>query len=322
MLSIVIPALGRAPTLGRVLERLARQDVGTDAFEVLIGIDAAERDVASICAVAGGRPFATRAVQATSPGVSAARNRVWPEARHEVVLFLGADMLPAPDLLSRHLAYHEAHPDPRDALVGHVRWARELKTTPFMRWLDEGMQFDFGTIDGARAAWWHFVAANASVKKELLGPAGGFDERFRFGYEEMDLAYRLNELGLRLGYDPRAEVEHLHPPTLDGWRLRMRLVARAERQFVSKHADMQPYFLPIFERAAAAPRLRGRAARLARFVPRRVPKLGPLVWDHAELWFAQQLAPAFLGAWDEAGSSAEAGASGAIATPPSSPSVT
>jgi hypothetical protein len=171
--------------------------------------------------------------------------------------------------------------------------------TPFMRWLDDGMQFGFGTIPGSDASWWHFVAANGSVKKELLERVGGFDEDFHFGYEELDLAYRMHQVGFRLRYDARAVVEHLHPPTIEAWRERMRKVARAERRFVTKYPGMEPYFLPIFERAASIPPLRGRGARMARLVPRSIPGIGPKVWDHASVWFAQQLAPAFLEAWHQ-----------------------
>ena len=300
MLSVVIPTLHRADLLRRVLDRLDDQHADPQTFEVLIGADAAERNIDAVHAAARDRPYPVRALQASSPGVSAARNRAWPEARHPVVLFIGDDMLPSRGLVARHLEHHRRDPRPESGLIGHVRWAREIKTTPFMRWLDDGMQFDFGKILPDNVGWWYFVAANGSLKKELLERVGGFDESFRFGYEEMDLAYRLHQVGLSLHYDPSAEVEHLHPPTVEGWKRRMRTVARAEWQFVQKHPGMEPYFLPIFRRAAAKPPLRGRAIRVSSFVPRRTPKLGPRVWDSVDVYFAQQLAPAFLEAWEEA----------------------
>ena len=297
MLSVVIATLDRAPLLQRVLDRLDRQKVGNDAFEVLIGADAAEPDLDAVRATAGNRAYEVRVFQASTPGVSAARNSAWPSARSDVVLFIGDDMLPAPDLLGRHLAHHRRDPRRESGLIGHVRWARELKTTPFMRWLDDGMQFDFASIPGSQAGWWHFLAANGSLKKEMLERVGGFDESFRFGYEEMDLAYRMHQLGFTLRYDARAEVEHLHPPTIEGWKRRMTLVARAERQFVERHPGIEPYFLPIFEAAVSKPPLRGRAIGVSRFLPRWLPRVGPRVWDSVDVWFAQQLAPSFLNAW-------------------------
>ena len=298
-LSVVIATLDRVPLLSRVLDRLDRQTAAADDFEVVVAADAAEREMDAVRAATADRPYRVRVVQASVPGVSAARNRGWPEAEHPVVLFIGDDMLPAPELVQRHLDHHRRDPRPESGLIGHVRWARELKLTPFMRWLDEGMQFDFKTIPDSGPGWWHFIAANGSLKRDLLEKVGGFDESFRFGYEEMDLAIRLNELGLILSYDARAEVEHLHPPTIEGWRRRMRTVARAERQFVEKHPTFEPYFLPIFERAASKPPLRGRAVRLTRFVPHLPTKLRWRVWESIDVYFAQQLAPSFLEAWHE-----------------------
>lgn len=298
-LSVVIPTLGRAAVLGRGLDRLAEQTVGPAAFEVVIAADAAERDVAAVERVAAGRPFAVRIVQADTPGASAARNRGWRAATGAVVLFLGDDMLPAADLIARHAEGHERHPEPEAGVLGHVRWARELGHSVFMDWLDAGVQYDFGAIRGDRAAWWHLYSSNVSLKRERLELVGGFDEEFRIMYEDLDLGLRLDQVGLRLVYDAGAVTEHLHEPTLEGWRDRMRLVARAERQFVAKHPAAEPYFLNRFREAAAAPPARRRGVRLARFVPRGLPLVGPRVWFSADRWFTQQLAPAFLDAWSD-----------------------
>ena len=37
-----------------------------------------------------------------------------------------------------------------------------------MEWLDDGVQFDYGRIEGTEAGWWHFYTANVSVKRVLL----------------------------------------------------------------------------------------------------------------------------------------------------------
>lgn len=299
-LSVVIPTFERDAILARVLDRLGDQTAGPDAFEVVVAVDAAHGPPDGVERVVGERPYTTLVVQARTAGVSAARNRGWRAAREPVVLFLGDDMLPAPDLVERHLAFHVARPEPEAGTVGHVRWADELPRTAFMDWLDEGMQFDFGSIRGDRAAWWHFYACNASVKRELVERVDGFDETFRWGYEELDLALRMTEHGFALVYTPAAEVEHLHPPTLEAWRERMRVVAGAERQFVAKHPQAEAYFLKRFERAEAEPPARARGAQLARLVPRGLPWIGARVHFSADRWFSQQLAPSFLEAWREA----------------------
>ena len=295
-LSVVISTFERAAVLSRVLDRLDAQ-TAEGAFDVVIGVNAADPDTASVERVAAGRSYPVQVVQGDEPGVSASRNCGWRAAREGLILFLGDDMLPAADLVERHLARHAEHPDPRTGVLGHVRWADELPHTPFMDWLEQGVQFDFGTIRGTQAAWWHLYACNASVSRELLERVGGYDEAFRWGYEDLDLGLRLHRAGFELVYDRDAEVEHLHPPTLEAFRERMRVVAGAERQFVAKHPEADAYFLQRFERAEALPPARGRGVRLARFVPPGVPIIGTRVWFSMARWYDQQLAPAFLEAW-------------------------
>jgi GT2 family glycosyltransferase len=293
-ISVVVSTYQREALLRRVLAHLHGQTCAD--FEVIVAVDAKQEDVAGVRAVAG----AARVVQPDRPGVSAARNAGWRAAGAPLVLFIGDDMLPAPDLVERHLALHTAHPDDEVGGLGHVRWARELERTPFMAWLEEGVQFDFGGIRGTEAAWWHLYACNASLKVAALERVDGFDEAFEWGYEELDLGLRLHERGFRLVYDPAALVEHVHPTTLEDYKARMAIVAAAERRFVAKHPQADAYFHDRFTRAAALPAARDRGARLARVVPRRVPVIGTRVWFSADRWFDQQLAPAFLEAWDAA----------------------
>lgn len=304
-LSVVIATLRRPAVLRRTLSRLEQQTVHPATFEVLVVSDAAEPDLEAVKSAIGTRTYEVRHLVGSTPGVSATRNTGWRAAAAPLVLFIGDDMLPTPGLVAEHQKAHASDPDPDAAVLGFVRWAPELRITPFMRWLEHGIQFDYPSIRG-EAAWWHLYTANASLKRSRLEEVGGFDEDFRFGYEELDLAKRLDEVGLRVIYRPAAVVEHLHAATIEDWRQRMRVVAAAERQFVKKHPGTEPYFLQMFEAALDRPPARGRAARLVGRVPRGFPLLGGRVWGSADAYFTQQLAPAFLEAWrsDEPASSA------------------
>ena len=296
-LTVVIATLGRPAILARTLSRLEGQANADSDFEVVVASDAAESDLSSVRQAIANRPYPVRHVAGKRPGVSATRNAGWRAATTDLVLFIGDDMLPNKNLVAEHLRLHERHPEPEVAGLGLVRWARELRTTAFMVWLDHGIQFDYPSIRNRGPAWWHLYAANASLERSRLELIGGFDEDFRFGYEELDLARRLDEIGLRVIYEPKAVVEHLHPPTMESWRSRMRIVARAERQFIAKHPGTTPYFLELFEEAMTWPPARGRMRRLIPWIPRRFPVLGPRAWGSADAYFRQQLAPAFLEQW-------------------------
>ena len=286
-LSVVIPTLGRGDKLPEVLGRVAAQREAP-SLEVIVVVDAA----GDLPAEAAG----ARVVIAKRPGASAARNTGIHEAAGRVVLFLGDDILASPRLAAEHWTWHVRFPQEHVAVLGHVRLGR--RPSAFERWLEHGIQSDYGAIEGDVAGWGQFYTTNVSVKKAFLERVAGFDEELPFLYEDLDLGRRLHDEGMELRYERRAEAIHDHPATLDAWKERMRAVGRAERAFVEKHPDVAPYFRERLGRAAAGPAARGRGAKLAHVIGPRVPFLGPRVWASAEAYFAQQLWPAFEEGWD------------------------
>jgi GT2 family glycosyltransferase len=299
--SVVIPTLGGYEVLPRVLDGYARQDAPEGSFEVLVVADSAEPRPAAIADAVGSRPYPVRRLTGARPGASANRNAGLAASRAPLVLFTDDDTIPTEGLVSAHLDWHRRHPEPEVAVLGHVRWARELRVTSFMHWLDHGLQFDFPSIEGEEAGWGRFYSANASVKRAFAERVGGFDEdRLPYLYEDLDWALRASEHGLRLLYAREAVVDHLRPVTLDTWKERVRRLAVAERTFVSLHPEIEPYFHDKFASALELPRASGRGVRLARWVPRGAPWIGPRAWISRDVYFRQALAPHFLAAWQEA----------------------
>ena len=300
-LSIVVPTLGRDGTLARVLARLERQTTG-EPFEVLAVVDRDETDLAAVDAAIAGRPYPLRKVVRPRPGASAARNAGWREAAARLVLFLDDDVLPEPPLVAEHLAWHARHPEREVGVLGLVRWADELRVTPFMRWLERGVLFDFEGIEGEEAGWGRLYTANVSVKRELLELVEGFDEtRLPFGYEDLDLAYRMHAHGFRLLFNRRACGEHLREATLESLRSRMDMMASSEREFCAKHPEIPPYFHAMFAEAASRTPAPHRLARLAWLVPPDAPLLGRRVWASVDARYKEALAPDFMRAWDRSG---------------------
>lgn len=301
-LSVVIPTFRRPDALERTLAALERQTVDPAVFEVIVVDDPVDDDPAAVASAIGAdrRPFVAEQLHRDARGVSSARNAGWRAARAPLVLFLGDDIVADEDLLEVHLARHEADPDPLLGVLGHVRWHEDLSVTPFMIWIEHGIQFNYPSIQGDQAHWGHFYTANVSLKREALERVGGFDaDRFPFLYEDLDLGRRLFDLGFRLRYEPRARGRHWHESRPEDWEGRMAATARAERTWVQRYPGERPYFRDLLADAVARPAMRGRAAALLRFVPRGFPWLGPRVWFRADIHFRQRLAPAFLRAWEE-----------------------
>lgn len=285
-LSVVVPTLGRA-TLARCLAALRAQT--EPAVEVIVAADARAPALAE------------ETVRASRPGASAARNAGWRAASAPLVLFVDDDVVADPGLAATHLAAHAREPAETVAVLGHVRWADELRVTGFMRWLERGFQFEYAHLrNGDDVGWGRFYTANVSVKRRLLERSGGFDEEhFPFHYEDLELARRLAAWGLVVRYVPGARAEHLSAPTLESYARRMAEIAPVERRWVARHPSERPHFHDLL-----APTLARRPAR-GRLGPRLAGRLpGPLddwAWRRADFFYRQRLAPAFLAAWERAG---------------------
>jgi GT2 family glycosyltransferase len=300
-LSIVIPSFGGYDKLARALDGYERQDVPAAAFEVLVAVDRGDPDPAAAEAAIGRRPYPVSVVRADVRGASANRNAGWRAASAPLVLFADNDIVPEPRLVPEHLAWHDGHADETVAVLGHVRWADEVEVTAFMRWLDDGIQFDYPSIQGTEAGWGRFYSANVSLKRSFVERVGGFDEtHFPYGYEDLDFGYRADELGMTLLYNRLAEAQHLQAYDVAFYEQRVRRIAFAEREFVRLHPDVPPFFFNLYSAAAEGKPASGRGRGLIGWLPRGFPVLGERAWTSADLYYRQRLAPHFLAAWEEA----------------------
>ena len=229
--SVIMPTKDRAPLLRVALERLAAQ---RDADFELIVIDDRSTDETPVLL----REFAERApmpvtvLQGQPTTISVHRNRGIEIAKGSVCLFLGDDTWPPAGLVAAHAAFHAGLPAEEDALLGLIRWAPELRASPFQEWLDtnEGPHFGYGQIrDRDLVPGRYFYGSHASAKTTLLRRVGGFDPALGFGGEDIELGFRLEREGMRLHYDPSLVVDHFHPQDLDTIIPRMRVVARGGR---------------------------------------------------------------------------------------------
>lgn len=301
-LTVVLSTLGNYASLERVLDAYSDQRAPAGTFEMVVVVDKADARPAAVDEAIGTRPYPVRRLRGRIPGLSANRNTGWAAARSDLILLADNDTIPVTDFVGEHLSWHRRHPDEHVAVLGHVRWARELKLTPFMRWLDQGFQFDYPAIRGVEADWAHLYGANSSIKKRFIQRVGGWDEeRVPYLYDDLDWSYRASKHGLRVLYNRRAVVDHLrYDTTLAFWKEKARRLAAAEHRFSQLHPELPPWFHRIFTEANAQPPARGRGLRLAPYVPPWVPWLGPRVWTSVDMFYRQALAPHFLDGWREA----------------------
>ena len=221
-LSVVIPTYGKAETLVKVLDHLETQTLPREAFEVLVVDDGSPDDTPERMArIAATTSLRLRSLRHENRGVSATRNRGAREANAPIVLFIQDDIVATPDLLARHLELHRRHPEPTAAAVGRVTWPPDWPLDHFMYWLDHGgPQFHYDEILGRKTITFkHFYTCNVSLKRQAILD-NPFDEEIVYGFEDIELAHRLQARSFTFYFDERALGYHYHRRSFENFRRR------------------------------------------------------------------------------------------------------
>jgi GT2 family glycosyltransferase len=196
LISVIVCTYNGSRTLRSCLEGLRR--LNYPAFEVLVVDDGSTDDTA---ALAG--EFDVRLIRIPNGGLSHARNIGWQAARGEIVAYLDDDA--SPD--AHWLAYLAA------ALQGGA-WAGV--GGPNVAWPGDGLIAQ--CVDHAPGNPTHVLltdqeaehlpGCNMAFRRSCLAAVGGFDASFRIAGDDVDLCWRLQQQGWKLGFHPAAMVWH------------------------------------------------------------------------------------------------------------------
>lgn len=233
--SVIIPTRNNKKTLPHVLKSFFEQKYPKNSYEIIVVDDGSDdgtyKDIEKIkfnCnlkyiywprpSIGGDEKrdkwynYYNRAGFARNIGIN--------NARGDIVLFNDADIVVEPDCLKKHEIYHKNG----DGVIvrgfrNYLSGEHEIKIKDF--------KLNTKNITPEKSAhkrishcrsyekierWWQrFVTANLSVKKNFLIEAGLFSaESPYWGYEDVELGYRLNNLGLKLVWDDNINVYHVH----------------------------------------------------------------------------------------------------------------
>ncbi|HSP15965.1 MAG TPA: glycosyltransferase family 2 protein [Thermoanaerobaculia bacterium] len=242
--SVVIPTYNRLSMLLRVLDALKRQE-GAPEFETIVINDGSKDDTDRVLRDRGDIVY--RLQENSGPG--RARNHGVSLARGRFVIFIGDDIVPERNFLAEHARVHRKSGDnPHVACLGYTGWPPDTRVTAFMDYInDYGLQFGYRLIeDGAVVPFNFFYTSNISIDRELLA-AHPFDTTFpSAAWEDIELAYRLDQLGLKIHYNAGAVTRHHHPMTVDSFARRQYTVGKSGAIFYRKHPELG-HFLGVQE---------------------------------------------------------------------------
>ncbi|MGH9357173.1 MAG: glycosyltransferase family 2 protein [Terriglobia bacterium] len=274
ILSVIIPTYNRKAILKKALDAYSRQSAREKILEILVVDDgSADGTGGLVSQFAATSPVPVRCLSQRNGGLAAARNHGIREARGELLLFTDDDVIPSPNLVAEHLAWHARYPDIKTGVLGTVPYSPEVRPTPFQKWWGlDGIRFYPPYLyPGKGVSFWMMLFCNTSVKAKFLREIGTFDENFRtFGYEDLDFAYQLVKKGGQVLFNPDAVGYHYKRVSFsDASRLREKSAA-ARRYFRTKESGRK---LAELEKQWENSRSHRTKVMLARSV---VPILAPL----------------------------------------------
>jgi len=201
------------------LNGLARQSTGTDAFDLIVVDSGSTGDASDALRAMVAKHSSARLIRLDKPGVSLARNAAARAARTPYVAYIDDDAIPAAYwIASIHQAL--AQPESPALLGGRILPVWEA---PLPAWWPASLRGVLSIIEAEGQGEYRTdalplglepYAANLVVKVAAMNAAGGFGTAVgRYGGallsdEEVQLAWKLQDLGHSARYDSRLVVHH------------------------------------------------------------------------------------------------------------------
>jgi GT2 family glycosyltransferase len=206
--SICIPSYNRREYLLATLRSLNHQSADSDAYEVIVADDGSSDG--TLEALAELRPrYRLRWFTQPNAGPAAASNAAAELAENEVLIFLDADQVCTPDMVSVHLEIHEC--EGNVFVQGLFPLADGFRSRAASLLYERALLSALEPIDRRHPASCHMWSAQVSVRRSVWNEIGGFDSSFReYGGEDTDFGLRVAALGVPFIFDPRALSFHLH----------------------------------------------------------------------------------------------------------------
>lgn len=238
-ISVVVTAYNRANLLKKSLFSLAAQSLPDEDFEVIVVDDGSTDETADVV-----KSFqsllACRHVYQPNSGLASAKNHGLFWCRAPIVIFLDDDDICDQGMLAQHLEAHRLHPDPNIAILGHTQLASGLADDPLMRFVsgEGGHLFSYEHLpETPMLDYAYFWGGRSSCKRRYLLSHGIFNPIFKFGYEDIELGFRLQSHGLHVVYWPLAVNTMIRKISLQRFLKRCFLQGQSAYRFLSLHPN-------------------------------------------------------------------------------------
>jgi glycosyltransferase involved in cell wall biosynthesis len=236
-ITAVVSTYNRSALLRLTLESLARQTLPQSEFEVVIVDDGSSDDTRLVVESFTERLPLVYAYQRNAGLASARTHGVYLSAG-SILLFLDDDDVTDRALLEQHLATHRRYPDDNYAVLGYTPLDPSIADDPLMHFVTEVGCFLFAYSyfsDGDVLDFEHWWGGRSSCKRAFLIEHGVFNPVFRFGCEDIELAWRLSKHDFRIVYNAKAITTMSRKIDFDGFCNRLIRQGRSNYVFSRLH---------------------------------------------------------------------------------------
>ncbi len=212
--SVIFATYNREDVIGAVLDKWkVVKEKSHYTFEIICSDDASgDKTVDIIRKYENELPI--HIINNEHGGAGKARNKALEMASGELVIFTGDDIFPDYNFIDKHYENYLKHGDDYCTL-GRIEWHDEIKLNHLMHHITNigCEQFGFaGLPPYSIVDFRHFYTSNISVPKKALDNLDYyFDLTFdRYGFEDIELGYRIHKNGVKIYYDPDIVAWHHH----------------------------------------------------------------------------------------------------------------
>ncbi|MBS7647358.1 MAG: glycosyltransferase [Candidatus Bathyarchaeia archaeon] len=204
--SVIIPVKNGAAKIKDLLDSLMQVDYDKDKLEIIV-VDGDSTDGTKEIV----SKYPVRLLVEKKPGVNTARNTGIKNSTGEIIAFTDHDCVVPKDWIKKIVE------NLQDSEVGCVggqilrygddffsRYADE-SIIPVMRIFKKEI-----VLNKISSPAYYPVGCNFAVKREAVEKTGFFDERFEYGFDELEFAERVCEKGYKILLTPEITVKHKH----------------------------------------------------------------------------------------------------------------
>ena len=211
--SVIFATHNREDVLESVLDAWEITNCTTKySYEIICSDDASTDSTVQILKRRSSLPL--KIIENEKGGAGKARNAALKVASGKVVIFTGDDIFPCPEFVNLHYENHLKF-GKFIATLGRIEWHKDININYLMHHITQVGCEQFGFIGlppYQLIDFRHFYTSNISVSRKLLDELeilfdGTFD---KYGFEDIELGYRLQNLGMKVYYDPDIVTEHHH----------------------------------------------------------------------------------------------------------------